>query len=245
MTAAAHDLRRAFGECWDARLRTPFFPVEFAMPEVGLEPTRPCGQRILSANRTRGQVALMSRLYEFLGNGACGSARDSYAGTPAPNTLPNSFGALGNRRQAASLITSKYARPTREQARSRSAWNALAAVVRCSGARVLRTPSHVKESFTAAIVMRRRLAAMRSSWVVGVVVGWDVDRLVVCRPVSWEVVVAVDTKWFLMWFVGRARNGAAESLSPLIRPSPRRIRPCSIRTRPCSCRIRHFLGFVR
>jgi hypothetical protein len=67
-------------------------------------------------------------------------------------------------------------------------------------------------------------------------VGWDVDRLVVCRPVSWEVVVAVDTKWFLMWFVGRARNGAAESLSPLIRPSPRRIRPCS-------CRIRHFFGF--
>ena len=28
--------------------------------------------------------------------------------------------------------------------------------------------------------------------VAGLVVGWVVDRLVVCWPVSWEVVVAVD-----------------------------------------------------
>ena len=74
---------------------------------------------------------------------------------------------------------------------SLSAWNARAAVVRCSGARVLRTPSHVKASLTAAMVVRRRLAADRSSWVVGLVVGWVVDRLVVCWPVSWDVVVAV------------------------------------------------------
>jgi|688.fasta_scaffold194156_3 hypothetical protein len=77
---------------------------------------------------------------------------------------------------------------------SRSAWNARAAVVRCSVARVLRTPSHVNASFTTAIVVRSLLAAERSRWVDGVVVGWVVDRLVVCWPVSWDVVVAVDMK---------------------------------------------------
>jgi hypothetical protein len=56
----------------------------------------------------------------------------------------------------------------------------------------LRTPSHVKASLTAAIVERSLLAAERSSWVVGVLVGWVVVRLVVCWPVSWDVVVAVD-----------------------------------------------------
>lgn len=75
---------------------------------------------------------------------------------------------------------------------SRSAWNARAAVARCSGARVLRTPNHVKASLTAAIVVRSLWAALRSSWVVGVVVGWVVDRLAVCWPVFWGVVVAVD-----------------------------------------------------
>jgi hypothetical protein len=70
---------------------------------------------------------------------------------------------------------------------SRSAWNARAAVVRCSGARVFRTPSHVNASFTAAIVVRSLLAAERSSWVVG----WVEDRLVVCGLVSVDVVVAV------------------------------------------------------
>ena len=77
---------------------------------------------------------------------------------------------------------------------SRSAWNARAAVVRCSGARVFLTPSHVKAKRTAAIVVRSLLAAERSSWVVGVLVGWVVDRLVACWPVSWDVVVAVDMK---------------------------------------------------
>jgi hypothetical protein len=36
------------------------------------------------------------------------------------------------------------------------------------------------------------LAAERSSWVVGLLVGWVAVRLVVCWPVSVDVVVAVD-----------------------------------------------------
>ena len=66
----------------------------------------------------------------------------------------------------------------------------------CAGARVLRTPSHVNASLTAAIVVRSLLAAERSSWVVGVVVGEVVDRLAVCWPVSWDVVVKVDIVFF-------------------------------------------------
>jgi hypothetical protein len=50
----------------------------------------------------------------------------------------------------------------------------------------------VKESFTAAIVVRSLWVAERSSWVVGVLVGWVVVRLAVCWPVSWDVVVKVD-----------------------------------------------------
>lgn len=64
--------------------------------------------------------------------------------------------------------------------------------MRCSGARVFRTPSHLKESFTAAIVVRSLWAALRSSWFVGLLAGWVVVRLVVRWPVSWDVVVAVD-----------------------------------------------------
>ena len=64
--------------------------------------------------------------------------------------------------------------------------------MRCSGARVLRTPSHVKASFTAAIVVRSLWAALGEVCVVGLVVGWVVVRLAVCWPVSVEVVVAVD-----------------------------------------------------
>ena len=73
---------------------------------------------------------------------------------------------------------------------SLSAWNARAAVVRCSGARVFLTPSHVKESLTAAIVVRSLWAAERSSWVVGELVGWVVVRLAVCWPVVDSVVVS-------------------------------------------------------
>ncbi|MFM7649176.1 MAG: hypothetical protein ACKO50_14150, partial [Cyanobium sp.] len=46
----------------------------------------------------------------------------------------------------------------------------------------------------AAIVVRSLLAAERSSWLVGVLVGWVVVRLVVRWPVSWDVVVAVDIR---------------------------------------------------
>jgi hypothetical protein len=42
------------------------------------------------------------------------------------------------------------------------------------------------------MVVRSLWAAERSRWVVGVLVGWVVNRLVVCWPVSWDVVVAVD-----------------------------------------------------
>ena len=72
--------------------------------------------------------------------------------------------------------------------------------MRCSGANVFLTPSHVKESFTAAIVVRSLLAALGEVWVVGMLVGWVVLRLAVCWPVSWDVVVAVVMKWFLLGF---------------------------------------------
>ena len=72
-----------------------------------------------------------------------------------------------------------------------------AAVVRCSGAKVLRTPSHVKASLTAAMVERSLLAAERSVWVAAVVVGWVADRREVVWPVS--VVMAVDiATWDLL-----------------------------------------------
>jgi F0F1-type ATP synthase assembly protein I len=47
------------------------------------------------------------------------------------------------------------------------------------------------------MVVRSLLAAERSIWVVGVLVGWVVDRLAVCWPVSVDVVVAMGMKWFL------------------------------------------------
>ena len=97
---------------------------------------------------------------------------------------------------------------------SRSAWNARAAVVRCSGAKVLRTPSHVKASFTAAIVVRSLWAAERSVWRVGVLVGWVVDRLVVRWPVSVDVVVAVDMKRMGLlegWMEGPAAQTGGDS----------------------------------
>ncbi len=78
---------------------------------------------------------------------------------------------------------------------SRSAWNARAAVVRCSGARVFLTPSHVKESFTAAIVVRILWAALGEVCVAGSVLGWIEDRLVMVWPVSWEVVVVAVDIW--------------------------------------------------
>jgi hypothetical protein len=94
------------------------------------------------------------------------------------------------------------------------------------------------------MVVRSLWAELGEVCVAGLMVGWVVDRLVVCKPVSWEVVVKVDMKWFLFWFVKGAGNGAEDSLSPLIRPSPWRIRPSICPIRPCPYPIRPFLGFV-
>ena len=71
--------------------------------------------------------------------------------------------------------------------------------MRCSGARVFLTPSHVNASFTAAIVVRSLWAALGEVCVAGLLVGWVVDRLVGCWPVLWDVVVAVDIgTWHLL-----------------------------------------------
>jgi hypothetical protein len=51
------------------------------------------------------------------------------------------------------------------------------------------------------MVVRSLWAALGEVWVVGLLVGWIVDRLVVCWPVSLDVVVAVDTL-FLVVFMG-------------------------------------------
>ena len=52
-------------------------------------------------------------------------------------------------------------------------------------------PSQVKASLTAAIVVRSLWAAERSSWVLEMLVGWVVVRLLLCWPVSCDVVVVV------------------------------------------------------
>ena len=76
--------------------------------------------------------------------------------------------------------------------------------MRCSGARVFLTPSHVNESFTGTKVVRSLLAAVGEVSVAGLVVGRIVERgdwvwLVVCWLVSWDVVVAVDIgTWSLL-----------------------------------------------
>ena len=103
---------------------------------------------------------------------------------------------------------------------SRSAWNALAAVVRCSGAKVFLTPSHVKASLTAAMVVRSLLAALGVVWVTGVLVGWVVDRRELVWPVSWEVAVAVDIGTCDLlegWMEGRAAQtgGGSDWENPL------------------------------
>ena len=50
----------------------------------------------------------------------------------------------------------------------------------------------MKARRTAAIVARSLLAAERSRWLVGVLVGWVVFRREIVWPVSWDVAVAVD-----------------------------------------------------
>ena len=49
---------------------------------------------------------------------------------------------------------------------------------------------------------------------VGVLVGWVVVRLVVCWPVSWDVLVAVDMKnWFLFMSCERGWGRGSDPLS--------------------------------
>ena len=74
-------------------------------------------------------------------------------------------------------------------------------------------------SLTAAIVARSLWAAECSSWAVGVLVGWVVVRRELIWPVSWDVVVAVDMKWFLFlgWREG-TEAGKDGRLAPRIRP---------------------------
>jgi hypothetical protein len=44
------------------------------------------------------------------------------------------------------------------------------------------------------MVVRSLWEELGEVWVTGVLVGWAAVRLVVCWPVSWDVVVAVDMK---------------------------------------------------
>jgi hypothetical protein len=85
--------------------------------------------------------------------------------------------------------------------------------VRCSEARVLRTPSHVNASFTAAIVARSLLAAERSSRGVGVRGVRRGDRLAVCWPVSVDVdvVVAADMKMVPVFGVREGAGAGAHA----------------------------------
>ncbi len=64
-------------------------------------------------------------------------------------------------------------------------------MVRCSGASVFLTPSHVKESFTAAIVVRSLWAALGEVCVAGLLVGWVVVRRELVWLVVGSVVIAV------------------------------------------------------
>ena len=77
--------------------------------------------------------------------------------------------------------------------------------MRCSGSRVFLPPSHVNESFTAAIVVRSLLAAVGEVWVAGLVVGRVVGRGGWFWLLARDVVVAVDIgTWSLLegWMEG-------------------------------------------
>ena len=75
---------------------------------------------------------------------------------------------------------------------SRSAWNARSAVVHCYGTNVFLTPSHVKASLTAAMVVRSLWAELGEVWFAGVLLGWVMARRELFWTVSGDVVVAVD-----------------------------------------------------
>ena len=57
------------------------------------------------------------------------------------------------------------------------------------------------------MVVRSLWAALGVVWVTGVLLGWVVGRFVVCWPVSWDVVVAVDMEnWFLFLVCERVQG---------------------------------------
>ena len=92
--------------------------------------------------------------------------------------------------------------------------------------------------------MPSRLAAERSSWVVGVLADWVVFRLVLCGMVVGSMVVTGDMKWFLFLVcergLGKGVTLALAADSSLNLPDSSQARPI----RPCPCPIRPFLGFV-
>ncbi len=88
-------------------------PLFSRMPEVGLEPTRHCWQRILSAKNKGFRAAVASRSCKFLGDGACHLAQDFGAGRRFANSLANSFWGPRTAPYSASRMASKWALQTR------------------------------------------------------------------------------------------------------------------------------------
>jgi len=73
------------------------------------------------------------------------------------------------------------------------------------------------------MVVRSLWAALGVVWVMGLLLGWDVDRLVVFWPVSWDVVVAVDIgTWNLLedWMEGSAAKTADRLVAARVWKSP-------------------------
>lgn len=84
-----------------------------ALPEVGVEPTRHCWQRILSAKSQSNRPPVAPRSCKFLGNGACRLAQDFDAGRGFANSLATRFGAVAPPSHSASRKASRWALQTR------------------------------------------------------------------------------------------------------------------------------------
>lgn len=108
------------------------------IPEEGLEPTRPCGQRILSAADTASRVALVSRLCLSLGDGACHSAQESGDEAHASNSC-------GTSRTAVKLPPAPVPDTPARPANTHTLWPRLLQNLRASCATdwVEKYPSHV------------------------------------------------------------------------------------------------------
>ena len=89
------------------------YPMNPAVPEVGLEPTRHCWQRILSAKNKGFRAAVASRSCKFFGNGACHLAQDFGAGRRFANSLANNFWGPRTAPYSASRKASRWALQTR------------------------------------------------------------------------------------------------------------------------------------